>query len=65
VCHKKLKHNLKYDSLARFEKLAETCGELGFDKEAAIYRKLIEDCKESGIKAKNKIADTPSKRLSH
>jgi len=64
VCHKKLKQNLKYDSMTRFESLAEACEELGIDKEAAIYRKLIEDCKESGIFAKSKAIDTPSKRLS-
>ena len=50
--------------MTRFESLAEACEELGIDKEAAIYRKLIEDCKESGIFAKSKAIDTPSKRLS-
>ena len=52
VCHKKLKQNLKFDSIARFTKLAETCEQLGFPDEAAVYRKLIADCAESGIVAR-------------
>ena len=52
VCHKKLKQNINFDSTERFEKLAVACTTLGFDEEAAIYRKLIADCKASGIKAR-------------
>lgn len=55
VCQKKLKQNLKFDSNARFQKLAEACEQLGFDEEAAVYRKLLRDAAESGIVA------TPSK----
>jgi len=52
VCHKKLKQNLQFDSIERFEKLAAACKKLGFTEEEAIYQKIIKDCKESGIKAK-------------
>ena len=41
VCLKKLKSNLKFDTEARFTKLAETCEELGFVAEAQVYRSLI------------------------
>ena len=43
VCTKKLKENLKFDTGARFERLAEVCDELGFADEAAIYRKILAD----------------------
>ena len=33
--------------------MAEVCDELGFDEEAAVYRKLLSDAENSGIKAKN------------
>mmetsp|Transcript_22039 Transcript_22039/g.27076 ORF Transcript_22039/g.27076 Transcript_22039/m.27076 type:complete len:211 (-) Transcript_22039:169-801(-) len=51
VCHKKLKCNLRFDSIERFERLAEACEQLGFEEESAIYKKLIADCAASGIKA--------------
>lgn len=50
VCHKKLKQNLKFDSSERFRRLADVCDELGFDEEAAVYRKLLQDFEASGIK---------------
>ena len=50
VCQKKLKQNLKFDSTERFLRLAQVCEELGFDEEAAIYRKLISDSDKAGIK---------------
>ena len=52
VCQKKLKQNLKFDSKERFERLAEVCEQLGFDEEAAVYRKILSDTEKSGIKAK-------------
>lgn len=63
VCHKKLKQNLKFDSKARFEKLAEACDELGFAEESAIYRKLISDT--LALKNTNAVANlltAPSRR---
>ena len=42
VCLKKLKYNIKFDTEARFTKLAEVCDEIGFSEEAKIYRALIE-----------------------
>ena len=56
VCHKKLQCNLKFDSTERFEKLAEVCKKLGFAEEEAIYKKLIADCKASGIKPQKRAA---------
>ena len=47
VCMKKLKQNLKFDSGARFERLAEVCDQLGFAEEAAVYRKILSDCATS------------------
>lgn len=51
VCQRKLKQNLKFDSSERFTKLMEVCEQLGFDEEAAVYRKLLNDCSNSGIVA--------------
>ena len=51
VCTKKLKQNLGFDSSERFRRLAVACDKLGFDEEAAIYRKLLKDCADSGIVA--------------
>ena len=34
---------MKFDSGARFTRLAEVCDELGFDEEAAVYRKILAD----------------------
>ena len=48
VCQKKLKQNLKFDSGARFERLAEACDQLGFTEEAAIYRKILSDAASAG-----------------
>ena len=48
VCTKKLKQNLKFDTGARFERLAEVCDELGFSDEAAIYRKILSDSVAAG-----------------
>ena len=48
VCQKKLKQNLKFDSGARFERLAEVCDQLGFTEEAAIYRKILSDAASAG-----------------
>ena len=42
-CTKKLKQNLKFDTAVRFQRLAKVCDELGFDEEAAVYRKLLTD----------------------
>ena len=42
-CTKKLKQNLKFDTAVRFQRLAAVCDELGFDDEAAVYRKLLTD----------------------
>lgn len=42
-CTKKLKQNLKFDSAIRFQRLAAVCEELGFEDEAAVYRKLLTD----------------------
>ena len=42
-CTKKLKQNLKFDTAIRFQRLAAVCDELGFDEEAAVYRKLLTD----------------------
>lgn len=44
---------MKFDATERFERLAQVCDELGFDEEAAVYRKLIADASESGIKVKS------------
>ena len=52
VCSKKLKQNLKFDCTARYTALAKVCDEFGFDEQAAIYRKLLNDTKASGIVAK-------------
>ena len=57
VCQKKLKQNLKFDSAERFERLADVCEQLGFDEEAAVYRKLLKDTAESGIVARPKARD--------
>lgn len=35
--------------MERFEKLAEVCKLLGFKEEEAIYKKLVKDCRSSGI----------------
>ena len=50
VCHKKLKQNINFDSIERFEKLTEACQQLGFADEEAIYRKLLADCNAAKIK---------------
>lgn len=42
VCQKKLKLNLRFDCAKRFRNLQKVCQELGFDDEAAIYKRLIE-----------------------
>ena len=42
-CTKKLKQNLKFDTALRFQRLAAVCDELGFNDEAAVYRKLLTD----------------------
>ena len=49
VCQKKLKQNLRFDSQVRFEGLLDVCEELGFDDEAAVYRKLLDDVCKSGL----------------
>ena len=46
-CQKKLKQNLKFDSGERFRRLAEVCDQLGFDEEAAVYRKILADSASS------------------
>ena len=51
VCQRKLQQNLKFDATERFTRLADACDSLGFDEEAAIYRKLIHDAETSGIVA--------------
>ena len=52
VCQRKLKQNLKFDSATRFEKLAEVCDKLGFDDEAAVYRKILADAQTFGFTQK-------------
>ena len=42
VCLKKLKYNIKFDTEARFNQLANVCDEIGFSEEAKIYRALID-----------------------
>ena len=34
---------MKFDSGARFQRLAEVCDQLGFTEEAAVYRKILAD----------------------
>ena len=51
VCQRKLQQNLKFDAKERFLRLADACDTLGFDEEAAIYRKLLQDAEMSGIVA--------------
>ena len=38
-------------------KLAEVCETLGFDEEAAVYRKLLSDLAQSGIKGSRRAVD--------
>lgn len=42
VCLKKLKHNIKFETEARFTELARVCDEIGFTEEASIYRALVD-----------------------
>ena len=54
VCQRKLQQNLKFDATERFVRLAEVCETLGFQEEADVYRKLIQNAAESGIVTKPK-----------
>ena len=52
---KKLKQNLNFDCTKRFTALAKACDELGFDEQAAIYRKILKDAAASGIIARPRV----------
>ena len=43
VCLAKLKMNIKFDCLQRYQRMAHVCGTLGFEEERKIYVKILND----------------------
>jgi len=46
VCYKKLKRNVKFDTVERMKGLIEVCTELGFNKEAKLYTQFLAEAEE-------------------
>lgn len=46
VCYKKLKRNVKFDTVERMKALIEVCTELNFNKEANLYKTFLAEAEE-------------------